>query len=125
MPDRFCVLIVEDDHSIQLLLEATLPDQWVLVTARDGLEALAVARDHRPDAVVLDHHLPLLSGVEVCEVLRQQAWAADCRIVALTGSEDASVRSAFSRAGADAFLTKPFSPVQLLELLSEKDPSRA
>ncbi|MBW3619001.1 MAG: response regulator [Actinobacteria bacterium] len=111
------VLVVEDDESLRRLIVATLPDDWTPVEAGDGMEAIALARQHHPDAVILDHDLPMLAGADVCEVLRRETWSSHTCIVALTGSDDRHVRRRFADAGADAFLLKPFSPVQLLDLL--------
>lgn len=119
------VLVVEDDEALRRLILATLPDEWVAIEAADGMEALALARRHQPDAVILDHDLPMLDGAAVCEVLRREAWAGDSRIIALTGSDDRQVRRLFADAGADAFLQKPFSPVQLLDLLDRWETMRA
>jgi CheY-like chemotaxis protein len=111
------VLVVEDDEALRSLVVATLPDDWTVVEARDGMEAIALARQHHPDALILDHDLPMLEGSEVCRVIRREAWSGRTRVVALTGSDDRQVRRRFADAGADAFLQKPFSPVQLLDLL--------
>lgn len=111
------VLVVEDDDALRSLIVATLPDDWDIIEARDGMEAIALAREHRPDALILDHELPMLEGSEVCRVVRREPWAHATRILALTGSDDRAVRRLFADAGADAFLQKPFSPVQLLDLL--------
>ena len=116
------VLVVEDDLAIRLLIVATLPDDWCVIQAADGLEALVLAREHEPEAIILDHQLPILHGAEVCRVLRREAWATQVRVVGLTASSDPAVRRAFADAGADAFLTKPFSPVQLLDLLDKLAP---
>lgn len=115
--DRMSVLVVEDDEAIRALIVATLPERWSVLEAVDGLEALAVARAHGPHAVILDHRLPLLTGVEVCATLRREDPVRRRRIVGLTASNDNDIRQAFIDAGADAFLNKPFSPVQLLDLL--------
>lgn len=112
------LLIVEDDAPIRALIAATVPESWHVVEARDGMEALSLAREHEPHAIVLDHDLPMLTGAEACEILKREEWCRDrCRIVGLTASDALEVREAFSRAGADAFLNKPFSPVQLLDLI--------
>jgi CheY-like chemotaxis protein len=111
------VLVVEDDDAVRLLIAATLPERWTVLEARDGMEGIAVARRRRPDAILLDHELPMLEGTEVCRVLRREDWCRRTRIIALTASSDGRVRQAFAEAGADAFLNKPFSPVQLLDLL--------
>ncbi|HEX9889954.1 MAG TPA: response regulator [Nitriliruptorales bacterium] len=118
MDDRFRLLIVEDDDSVRALIAATVPEEWHVIEARDGMEALELARRYEPDAIVLDHRLPMLNGDEVCQILRRERWCRErCRIVAVTGSDDTAVRRAFSEAGADAFVNKPFSPVQLLDLI--------
>ena len=118
------VLVVEDDEPIRMLITATLPEDWAVVEAVDGMEALALAREHRPDAVLLDHDLPLMDGVEVCQVLRRDPANAGCRIVAVTANDDPRIRDAFTIAGADAVLTKPFSPMQLLEMLETWERAR-
>lgn len=119
------LLVVEDDQAIRALIGATVPDEWVVFEAADGMEALAVARREQPDAMIVDHDLPLLTGAEVCRVLRQEAWAAECRMVGLTANAAGSVRTAFAEAGVDAFINKPFSPMQLLDLLDTWESSRA
>lgn len=111
------VLVIEDDDHLRELIAATLPDEWRLLEARDGLEGLALAQAYQPDAVILDHGLPLLDGASVCEALRRRNL--DMRVVALTAYHDSAVRDAFTAAGADAVLLKPFSPMRLLDLLEQ------
>lgn len=119
------VLVVEDDEAIRALICATLPDEWTVLEAADGMEAVAVARQHHPDAVILDHRLPMLQGAEVCAILRREPWAERTRIIGLTASADEGVRGQFADAGVDAFVAKPFSPVQLLALLDAWADQRA
>ena len=111
------VLVIEDDEPIRALITATLPESWAVLEAADGWEALVLAREHHPHAVLIDHDLPVMNGVDVCGVLRQEPWAEHCRLVALTANDDPHVRDQFTEAGVDAFLLKPFSPTQLIELL--------
>jgi DNA-binding response OmpR family regulator len=111
------LLIVEDDPSIRGLIVATVPEEWAVVEARDGAEAVTLAREHRPHAAIVDHDLPVVPGDEVCQVLRRESWAGSLRLIALTGRDDEQVRRDFLRAEVDAILTKPFSPVQLLDLI--------
>lgn len=111
------LLVVEDDDPIRELIAATVPRDWTVIEATDGIEALSLAQVHQPHAVVLDHDLPLLDGAAVCGALRRSPHGRDVRIVALTAHVGAGVRDAFTEAGADAVLHKPFSPMQLLELL--------
>ena len=111
------LLIAEDDRSIRELIGHTVPDGWDVTFATDGIEALAAARLIKPDAIILDHNLPVLTGAQVCELLRQEPWRPECTVVALTASYDPDVRRQMTAAGTDAFLQKPFSPVELLEML--------
>ena len=111
------LLIVEDDRGIRELIGHTVPAGWDVTFAADGIEALAAARTIQPDAIILDHQLPVLTGAEVLELLQRESWRDRCTIVALTTSYDPDVRRQMTLAGADAFLHKPFSPVELLEML--------
>ena len=111
------LLIAEDDRGIRELIGHTVPDGWDVTFAVDGIEALAAARTLQPDAIIMDHQLPVLTGAEVCDLLQHEPWRPNCTIVALTASYDPDVRRKMTAAGADAFLQKPFSPVELLDML--------
>lgn len=115
------LLIAEDDRSIRELIALTVPDDWEVVLATDGVEAIELARRYQPDAIILDQDMPVVRGAEVCELVHKEAWRPRCTIVALTASRDPEVRREMIQAGADAFLEKPFSPVELLQLLDAWD----
>ncbi|MBW3561578.1 MAG: response regulator [Actinobacteria bacterium] len=115
------LLIAEDDLSIRELIALTVPDDWDVVQATDGVEAIALARRYRPDAIILDQEMPVVRGTEVCQLVQREGWRSRCTIVALTASRDPAVRREMIQAGADAFLEKPFSPVELLQLLNAWD----
>ena len=113
------VLIVDDDAFIRKLISTTLEDVsgFALVEAADGEEALEAARRHRPRIVFLDVDMPRLDGIGTCRALRAQEGLSETRIVMLTaGSEHEHDARA---AGADLFLTKPFSPLDLLRLVDD------
>jgi two-component system chemotaxis response regulator CheY len=113
------ILIVDDDPGIRRLIATTLEDVsgYRMTEAGDGEEAVARARDARPEIVFLDIDMPRLNGIETCRRLRSEPGTADATIVMLTGdSEDEAERDARA-AGADLFLTKPFSPLHLLQLV--------
>jgi CheY-like chemotaxis protein len=113
------ILIVDDDPSIRRLIAATLQDVsgYRLTEAGDGQEALARAQDTRPEIIFLDVEMPEIDGVEACRRLRSDPATADATIVMLTGDTDGSVEQDAVAAGADLFLTKPFSPLHLLQLV--------
>lgn len=112
------ILIVDDDPSIRRLIAATLEDVsgYRMTEAGDGLQALERARATQPAIIFLDIEMPRLNGIEACRRLRSDPSTADATIVMLTGSDEESERDART-AGADLFLTKPFSPLHLLRLV--------
>jgi DNA-binding response OmpR family regulator len=107
------ILIADDEAHIVELVRLTLEDERVrVVEAHDGATALARIEALRPEVVLLDVHLPDLSGLEVCARLR--AAGAPVKIVMLTAAaQDDDVARGLA-AGADHYLTKPFSPVESL-----------
>jgi CheY-like chemotaxis protein len=124
---KHAVLIVDDDQFIRKLIATTLEDvaEFELHEAADGLEALDVAGRKRPSLVFLDVDMPRLDGIETCRRLRDGDAGNDMTIVMLTAAHGDTVESDAEQAGADLFLTKPFSPLELLRLvdqLGERDP---
>ena len=115
------VLIVDDDPFIRKLILTTLEgvSEFELHEARDGEEALETALRESPRLVFLDIDMPRLDGIEACSRMRAQPAMAGAKIVMLTASADDSARVRAEDAGADYFLTKPFSPLQLLRLVAE------
>jgi DNA-binding response OmpR family regulator len=109
------VLIAEDEPNIVISLEFLLNGAGYAVSvARDGSEALRMARSLRPDLVVLDAMLPSVDGFEVCRRLRQEPGPRRPRILMLTARGRGSEIEKGMAAGADAYMTKPFSTKDLL-----------
>ena len=112
------ILIADDEAAIVELVRVTLEDERVrVVEAFDGETALALAGTHRPDLVFLDVNLPDMSGLEVCAQLRRDPGFAATKIVMLTAAAQADDVNRGLAAGADHYLTKPFSPLRLLGLI--------
>lgn len=109
-------MLVDDDAGVRQLLRATLDAEgWAIVEASDGAAALALADATRPDLVVLDWRMPGLSGPEVLTRLKQRHPAI--RVILLTAASEPRYGSLAAVFGADAYLTKPFSPLRLLEVI--------
>jgi two-component system, OmpR family, alkaline phosphatase synthesis response regulator PhoP len=106
------VLVVEDEHQIAEIAKDYLQHAgFAVITTGDGLDALALARDRRPDLVVLDLGLPRLDGLEVARRLRRENTIP---IIMLTARAEESDRLIGLELGADDYITKPFSPRELV-----------
>ncbi len=115
------VLIVDDDEDMVTLLQLTLENEgrYELLTAREGLEALALVRRERPDVVFLDVSMPNLDGFQVCQAIKADSTTAHAKVVVLTAMAQERDRKRAEEIGADDFSTKPFSPTALLDKLEE------
>ena len=110
------VLVVDDDEMIRRLVRAVLEaDEFEVAEARDGESALTLDSEFHPAVVVLDIMMPGLEGVEVCRRLDHER----VKVVILTARDDPRLEEECREAGADAFLTKPFSSIELLDLVAE------
>ena len=106
------VLVVDDEESLARLVRGYLEREGFAVSiASDGKEALELARQLKPDLIVLDIMLPLLDGVEVCRRLRQ---FSDAYVIMLTARAEEIDKIVGLSVGADDYLTKPFSPRELV-----------
>jgi two-component system, cell cycle response regulator DivK len=112
------VLLVDDDATLLDVL-ATLLDLegFEVATARDGGSALAAVEQHPPDVIVCDVSMPDIDGLEVCRRVKGDPATTAIPIVLLTAHGGPKAQAAGEEAGCDAYLTKPFSPLALLELL--------
>jgi two-component system chemotaxis response regulator CheY len=115
------VLVVDDDPFIRKLIATTLEDvaHFELHEAADGIEALEIAGRERPRLVFLDVDMPGLNGIEACRRLREDSATSETTIVMLTAAHGDDVERRAEEAGADLFLTKPFSPLDLLRLVDQ------
>jgi len=106
------ILVVEDEPSLVETLEYNLARQgYQVLTARDGVAALDVARREKPDAILLDVMLPGIDGFEVCRILRRETSVP---ILMLTARDDEIDKVVGLEVGADDYLTKPFSMRELV-----------
>jgi two-component system, OmpR family, phosphate regulon response regulator PhoB len=109
------VLIVEDEAPIVTLLRYNLEREgYSVIEANDGEEAMLVAAERRPDLILLDWMLPLLSGIEVCRRMRRAPDLRNIPIIMLTARGEEGDRVRGLNSGADDYITKPFSPAELV-----------
>jgi len=106
------ILIVEDDSNLLNTLKYNLQKEgYGVVTASDGAEALEIARREKPSLVILDIMLPVISGFEVCRILRTEMTVP---ILMLTAKVEETDKIVGLEIGADDYMTKPFSMRELL-----------
>jgi two-component system chemotaxis response regulator CheY len=117
------VLIVDDDPFIRKLVSTTLEDVagFQLHEAANGVEAVERAAEVQPQLVFLDIDMPRMDGIEACRQIRDldDGGARAATIVMLTAAGAQENETRARSAGADLFLTKPFSPLDLLRLVDE------
>ena len=112
--------MVEDDPDLVELLSFNLrASGFVVSTSGDGVDALKKARSIVPDLILLDLMLPQLDGFGVCEILRRDPVTAAIPIIMVTAMSSQFARLAGLEAGANDYITKPFSPKQLVARVQE------
>ncbi|MGH2692920.1 MAG: response regulator transcription factor [Actinomycetota bacterium] len=110
------VLVIEDDATVRDVLTTLLAfDDVAVAAAADGFTGLELSETMQPDIVLLDVGLPGIDGLEVCRMVRKRVPGT--RVVMVTGRGTAEDELNGVAAGADAYLRKPFSPLELLEAL--------
>ncbi|MBE9010176.1 response regulator transcription factor [Pseudanabaenaceae cyanobacterium LEGE 13415] len=109
------ILIVEDEAEIAQLIQLYLEKEgFSCRTCRDGISALQVFQDQKPDLIILDLMIPGLDGLEVCARVRQKPGAKDPFILMLTAKGEEIDRIIGLSTGADDYMVKPFSPKELV-----------
>jgi DNA-binding response OmpR family regulator len=109
---KYKILVVDDDRNIVDLVRLYLErDGYQVLVAYDGLEALKLARQRRPDLIVLDLLLPEVEGLDVCRILQAESKVPIIMLTAKTTEEDKLIGLEL---GADDYVTKPFSPRELV-----------
>jgi two-component system, OmpR family, phosphate regulon response regulator PhoB len=111
------ILVADDVPSVRKLLRMILEPAHVVIEAGDGDQALRQLIDHRPDVAILDVSMPERTGLDVCRQLRQDPRIAMTGVIVITANGTQTDRSAAIEAGADFFLTKPFSPGAITTLV--------
>ena len=108
------VMVVEDDHSIRLLLQHVLEDRYHVVAVKDGIEALSVMQDGLvPDLIISDLSMPKMNGEDFISTVRVSSFFKDVPVMVLSASNTSAERINCLEKGADDYLVKPFNPQEL------------
>ncbi|MDT7883747.1 MAG: response regulator [Thermoflexus sp.] len=110
------ILIAEDERDIRELIIFTLEfGGFQVLSATNGEEAVELARQHRPDLIILDVRMPKMTGYEACRLLKSQEETRSIPVVFLSAKgQEAEIRQGME-AGADAYILKPFAPDELIQ----------
>jgi twitching motility two-component system response regulator PilG len=118
--DRRIILVVDDSPTIQKVVSVTLEAHGhEVVTASDGMEALAKLRTLKPDLVLLDITMPHMDGYQLCRILRSNDLTRQVPIVMLSGKDGLFDKMRGRMAGAASYITKPFAPSALPPLIDK------
>ena len=110
------ILVVDDEPFICRSLTFVLrKDNYHVLEARNGEEALVAIREHKPDLVFLDVMMPKLNGFQVTQQVRSDPTLDSVKIILLTAKGQESDREVGKTAGANDYMTKPFSPTKILD----------
>lgn len=111
------ILIVDDEPSLRFLITSTLEDEgYELLEAADGLEAYELVKKERPDLVILDVMMPRMTGYELCTKIKQDTELNDIIVIMLTAKGQEQDRIQSEKSGANYYLRKPFSPIELINI---------
>ena len=114
------ILVADDETHILHVVSLKLRNAgYTVLTARDGQEALELAQQERPDLIITDYHMPQLSGLELCQRLKQDPKTSHIPAIMLTARGYHLEPRDTQQSGILRMLSKPFSPRQLLSAVTE------
>jgi len=116
-PGKPVVLVAEDNPDNLRTVKALLDDRYQIIEAQDGQAAVDLARQHKPDVILMDIALPSLSGIEALATLREDAAMRDIPVIAVTASAMMGDRESIMAHGFDGYVSKPIDHALLLETL--------
>ena len=114
------VVVIDDEPFILMMIEDKLKKAMIdVVTLRSSVGAVEVIKKEKPGLIILDWMMPELSGIELCKILKQDAEIAEIPIFMLTAKGQDADEQLGLRSGVTRYITKPFSPKALLEMVEE------
>lgn len=114
------ILVVDDLADMCTLLGLTLRrNGWEVLEARNGEEAVAMARTDQPDLILMDYDMPKMNGLDACRIITSDPATAHIPVIIYTGYSAVHVRDEALGAGATSFLLKPITPTRLREEIED------
>ena len=115
--DRKKILIVDDEPNIRLLVSSILSKDYIVLVAKDGEEAINIARSQKPDLILMDILMPRTDGYTACAEIKKDPATGAIPVVMLTAVGYELNKTLAKQVGADGYITKPFSPQDLLNTI--------
>ena len=114
------ILLAEDEEVLRMLIVDTLEDEdYIVDEAADGSEAMDLLQKNHYDLVILDYMMPVYTGLEIIEKMRNAETMEHTKILMLSAKNQSSEQERIFQTGADYFMAKPFSPLKLLGLVED------
>ena len=120
MTERSRILVIDDDADVNATLADLLSPSFEVLTALSGPQGIQIAREQKPELILLDLNMPQMNGFTVCNQLRTQQDTQGIPIVVLSGNDDRESRTRAFQMGADDFLGKPFDHRELVARIQSK-----
>jgi two-component system alkaline phosphatase synthesis response regulator PhoP len=111
------ILVVDDEQNIRLLLSRMLEKEYTILNATNGQEAIDVARNEKPDLILMDLMMPWVDGYTACSAIKTDTATSAIPIVILTAVGFELNKQLAERVGANGYLTKPFSKLELMKII--------
>ena len=112
------ILVVDDEPNIRLLLIRMLSNDYTILEATDGQEAIDLARDLKPDLILMDLLMPRMDGYTACSVIKTDPTTRGIPVVMLTAVGFELNKQLAERVGADGYITKPFALSDIIKTIS-------
>jgi two-component system, OmpR family, alkaline phosphatase synthesis response regulator PhoP len=123
------IMVVDDEQNVRQLVRRILEKSYTVVEAQNGLEAVDTVKTQKPDLILMDMMMPEMDGLSACFVLKQDLETASIPVVMLTAiTHELNKKMSENVMGAKGYITKPFTPMELLstinEILTKEEPSK-
>jgi CheY-like chemotaxis protein len=112
------VLIVDDEMTVRRLVKRLLSKEYTVIEAENGVEAIDVAKNQKPDLILMDMMMPKMDGLSACYAIKQEISTRQIPVVMLTAiTHDLNKRLSENVMGANGYITKPFNAVELISTI--------